>query len=47
MIIRKFCIGKKKCYKGICIIFGWIKLERIGMGKNFLWRLEFSNWRDK
>lgn len=45
--INKFCIGKnkKKCYKGICIIlFGCIKLERIGQGNNFMWRIEIYKW---
>jgi len=43
--ITKFNIGKKKKYNGICIIlFGCIKLERIGQGSNFLWRVEFYKW---
>ena len=46
MIINKFCIGTKKQYKGISIKFFWFKIERIGFGKNFLWRFEFTNWKE-
>lgn len=43
--INKFCIGDKCKYKGICIIlFGCIKLERIGQGNNFMWRVEIYKW---
>jgi hypothetical protein len=45
-----FCLGKgklKNCYKGWCITFLCFKIERIGMGKNFLWRFEINCWRDK
>ena len=42
--ITRFNIGKKKHYKGIAIRFLWFKIERIGFGKNFMYRIEFSNW---
>jgi hypothetical protein len=41
-----FSIGKKKQYKGWCIIFLWFKIERIGFKNNFLWRLEFKHWKE-
>lgn len=43
--ITKFSIGKTKKYNGICIIlFGCIKLERIGQGNKFMLRLEIWKW---
>lgn len=45
--ITRFKIGKKRQYKGFCIRIGWLKFERIGMGKKFLWRFELSyGWDD-
>jgi hypothetical protein len=46
MKITKFCIGKKKCYKGFAIKIGWFKFERIGYKNKFTWRFEISNWRE-
>lgn len=42
--ITKFLIGKK--YSGFSITIGWFKWERIGFKNKFLWRFEFSNWRE-
>jgi hypothetical protein len=44
--ITKFCIGKKKKYKGIAIKLLWFKFERIGFGNKFMWRFEFTNWEE-
>jgi hypothetical protein len=46
MKITRFCIGKERCYKGLAIRLGWFKFERIGFGKKFMWRFEFSNWEE-
>jgi hypothetical protein len=42
--INRFKIGKK--YSGFSIKILWFKFERIGFRNRFLWRLEFSNWKD-
>lgn len=46
MKIYRFNIGKNKKYRGIAITIGWIKFERIGFGKKFMWRIELTNWRE-
>jgi hypothetical protein len=46
MKITRFNLGKRKKYKGIAITFGWFKIERIGFANKFLWRIEFSNWKE-
>jgi hypothetical protein len=46
MKITRFKIKgrNKKVYQGICLHLGWLKLERIGFGNKWMYRLEFSNW---